>query len=496
MFEVRRSPPSAISHQPSATFYVLCLFFFALGLMAKPALVTLPFVLLLLDYWPLGRSAKCGVRSAESGQGPGKFRRANWGQLLLEKLPLLVLAAAGSFMTVAAHRELQSLNRLGLPLDWRMTNAVVSYVRYLGKAFWPAHLAVFYPHPGVWPEETVAGSGLVLLAVTGLVIWRGRVAPYLVTGWLWFLGVLTPMIGIVQAGDQAMADRFAYVPLIGLFIMVVWGAADWAGRWSWGATGLKWGSALALGACALLTSRQLPYWQNSVTLFEHALAVTPDNGTAHQVLGAGLYSQGQYERALAEYRAGAALEPFGTKVHYNMGLVLQVQKKWQEAADQYEIVVRRDPEYYSAHFNLAEVLQRLGRTREAVFHLREAVRLEPDSTPALNNLAWALASSDDAEIRNGAEAVRLAEHACELTKHQVTLLVGTLAAAYAEAGRFGEAVATAQKACALASKAKDQALLRKNQELLELYRAGQAYHEPARPAPASGNPPSIEPART
>ena len=477
MFEVRRSPPSAISHQPSATFYFLCLFFFALGLMAKPALVTLPFVLLLLDYWPLRRV------HIENQQSTIK----NLLPLVLEKLPLLALAAAGSSITVAAHRELHSFNRLAVPLDGRIANAAVSYVRYLGKAFWPAHLAVFYPHPGVWPEETVAGSGLVLLAVSGLVIWRGRVAPYLVTGWLWFLGVLTPMIGIIQAGDQAMADRFAYVPLVGLFIMVVWGAADWAGGWPWSAARLKWASALALGACALLTSRQLPYWQSSVTLFEHALAVTPDNATAHLVLGGKLYSQGQYERALVEYRAAAALEPSGTKVHYNMGLLLQVQKKWQEAADQYEFVVRRDPEYYSAHFNLAEVLQHLGRTREAVFHLREAVRLEPDSTPALNNLAWVLASSDDAEIRNGAEAVRLAERACELTKHQVTLLVGTLAAAYAEAGRFGEAVATAQEACALASKAKDQALLRKNQELLELYRAGQAYHEATRPAPASGN---------
>jgi tetratricopeptide (TPR) repeat protein len=226
---------------------------------------------------------------------------------------------------------------------------------------------------------------------------------------------------------------------------------------------LKWGSALALGACALLTSRQLPYWQNSVTLFEHALAVTPDNGTAHLVLGAGLYAQGQYERAMAEYRTAAALDP---------------------AAQSY------------AHLHLAEVLQHLGRSSEAVSHLREAVRLDPDLTPALNNLAWVLASSDDAEIRNGAEAVRLAEHACELTKYRATLLVGTLAAAYAEEGRFGEAVATAQKACALASKAKDQALLRKNQELLELYRAGQAYHEATRPAPAGRNRPRIEPAGT
>ena len=208
------------------------------------------------------------------------------------------------------------------------------------------------------------------------------------------------------------------------------------------------------------------------------------------MLGAGLQTQGHNERALAEYRAALALDPAADKANYNMALVLQAQGKWPEAAEQYELVLRRNPEYYSAHLFLAEVLQHLGRTREAVFHLREALRIDPGSATALNNLAWVLASSNDSDIRNGAEAVRLAECACELTNYQVTMLVGTLAAAYAEAGRFAEAVATAQKACALASKAKDRALLTKNQELRELYRAGQPYREATSPSPAGGNPPA------
>jgi protein O-mannosyl-transferase len=477
---------SRITHHASL-FYLLSLFFFALGLMCKPALVTLPFVLLLLDYWPLRRLQLSTLNPRLFGNP----QRVALRRLVLEKVPLLTLAAAVSFITVAAHRGLESLNRLGLPLDWRIANAVVSYVRYLGKAFWPAHLAVLYPHPGAWPEEMVAGSGMVLLALTGLVIWRARVAPYLVTGWLWFLGVLVPMIGIIQAGDQAMADRFAYVPLIGLFIMVAWGAADLARRWAWGAAGLKWASALALGACVLLTSRQLTHWQNGVTLFEHALAVTPDNATAHLVLGAGLHTQGQYERALAEYRAAAALDPSGPKVHYNMGLVLQVQKKWQEAADQYEMEIRRNPDCYYAHFYLAEVLQHLGRTKEAVLHSREALRIDPASVEGLNNLAWVLSSSNDPEIRNGVEAVRLAERACQLTKYQAPILIGTLAAAYAEAGRFKEAIETAQQARALAEAAKQPEVAEKNRQLLELYRSGQPYRQP--PPTASGRSGHTEP---
>ena len=397
---------------------------------------------------------------------------------------------------MAAHEQLHSLNRLALPLEWRIANAAVSYVRYLGKAFWPSHLAVLYPHPGAWPAEIVVGSGLILVALSGLVIWRARAAPYLVTGWLWFLGVLVPMIGIIQAGDQAMADRFAYVPLIGLFIMVVWGARDLVGHWTWGGAGLKTVERFGAGRLLPLASRQLAYWQNTITLFEHALAVTPDNAVARLVLGAGLHSQGRYQRALAEYRAALALDPAANKANYNMALVLQAQGKWQEAAEQYQTVIRDNPEYYSAHFYLAEVLQHLGRTKEAVFHLHEAVRLEPTSAGALNNLAWVLSSSHDPEIRNGVEAVRLAERACELTKYQATLFVGTLAAAYAEAGRFAEAVAAAQKACALASKAQDQALLKEERGTSANLSRGPALSRTRQISSAGGNPAGIEPART
>ena len=217
----RTTDQTARSTLYALRYYAWALVFFTCGLMSKPALVTLPFVLLLLDHWPLKRFELNTQHLKLSTLSP----------LLLEKLPFFVLAGAAAVVTVVAHRELGADWSARIPWEWRVGNALVSYVRYLGKAFWPTHLSVYYPHPGAWPAWAILGSLLVLLLVSGWVIWRARKAPYLVTGWLWFLGVLVPMIGIIQAGGQAMADRFAYVPLIGLFIMVVWGTADWLAGW-------------------------------------------------------------------------------------------------------------------------------------------------------------------------------------------------------------------------------------------------------------------------
>ena len=321
-----------------------------------------------------------------------------------------------------------------------------------------------------------------MLAVSGWVIWRARQAPYLVIGWLWFLGVLVPMIGIIQAGGQAMADRFAYVPLIGLFIMIVWGLAGWAARWprrpqrsadlqsavsrisnplSIGTTRrasrLKtcdtadWKSALpavagllALGGCMVLTSRQLSFWQNTTTLFEHALKVTSNNACAH----------------------------------YSLGYALADQGKTQEAIQEWEIALKIEPGLADIHGKIASTLCRQGDFAGAIARYRRALEIDPDLVEALNNLAWLLATCPEASLRNGPEAVQLALKACELTRFRRTIMVGTFAAAYAEAGLFTEAVTTAERACALATEEGDRALLARNQQLLDLYRAGQPYHEP------------------
>ena len=279
-------------------------------------------------------------------------------------------------------------------------------MRWPGQGFWPAHLAVFYPHPGAWPAAAVGGSALALLAVSGGVMWRARRAPYLVTGWLWFLGVLAPMIGMIQAGNQAMADRFAYVPLIGLGIMIVWGLADWAGRWPRGRLALSAAGLLALGSCAALTCRQLAYWRNTMTLFEHALAVTRNNYVAHWGLGNGLADQG----------------------------------KTREAMQHWETALQIEPRFAVLHCCIASRLCQQGDFAGAIARYRRALAVDPEMADALNNLAWLLATGPDGSLRDGPEAVRLAGKACELTRFGRTLMVGTLAAAYAEAGRFPEAV--------------------------------------------------------
>jgi Tfp pilus assembly protein PilF len=364
----------------------------------------------------------------------------------LEKLPFFALAAAAAFVTLAGHHEIRAEGTAGLAWQWRVANALVSYVRYLGKTFWPSHLAVFYPHPGIWPVQVVGASALILLAVSGFVIWRVRQAPYLVMGWLWFLGVLVPMIGIIQAGAQAMADRFAYVPLIGLFIMIVWGLSDLVerGRWrrGYGTFGL---AALVLAVCALLTSRQLSYWQNTTTLFEHALQVTSNNSCAHFSLGNELADQGKTQQAMQEWETALEIEPNRADIHGR----------------------------------IAGSLSRQGNFIGAIVRYRRALQIDPDHAEVLNNLAWLLATCPEASQRNGPEAVQLALKACKLTRLRRTVMVGTLAGAYAEAGRFDEAVAMARKACALATEEGDGALLARNHQLLELYRTGQPYHETA-----------------
>jgi cytochrome c-type biogenesis protein CcmH/NrfG len=442
-------PTSNIQH-PTSNFYLLSLCFFTLGLMSKPALVTLPFVMLLLDYWPLGRmqNAECRMQKGTVRSPASRIALpVSRLTLLLEKLPFLALAAAAAFVTLAGHHEIRAEGTAGLAWQWRVANALVSYVRYLGKTFWPSHLAVFYPHPGIWPVEVVGGSALILLAVSGFVIWRARQSPYLVMGWLWFLGVLVPMIGIIQAGTQAMADRFAYVPLIGLFIMVVWGLGDWAalrGRWlrEYGSFGF---AALVLAGCALLTSRQLSYWQNTTTLFEHALQVTSNNSCAHFSLGNELADEGKTQQAMKEWETALEIEPSRADIHGR----------------------------------IAGSLSRQGNFTGALARYRRALEIDPDLAEVLNNLAWLLATCPEASLRNGAEAVQLAFKACELTRFRRTIMVGTLAATYAEAGRLAEAVKTAQAACALATEEGDDALLVRNQQLLDLYRAGKPYHENA-----------------
>jgi tetratricopeptide (TPR) repeat protein len=463
--------------RPSKSKYIwYALVMFALGLMSKPMLVTLPFVLLLLDVWPLRRFEITGIGSAR-----------NWRKVVLEKIPFFVLSAISAALTMFFQKGAATANA-GIALMPRIENAITSYLRYLGKFFWPTKLSILYPHPATayaaaerWAGWQIVLGVLVLLVISVVCVARLRRRPYLAVGWFWYVGMMVPVIGLVQVGEQAMADRYTYLPLIGLTIALVWWIADLLQGRKSSKVGLAVATGAAVLSCVVLTHRQLSYWQNTVTLFQHAVHVNAQNPPAEFSLGVGLERQGRIEEAMIHYRRALELNPADDQSHYNVGQLLRKQGQWQEAAAEYEAVLHSNPNHVEALLNLAGVLPHLGRAAEATALYEAALRISPESIEGLNNLAWLLAANASAELRNGARAVELAERACQLTRFNQAALVGTLAAAYAEAGRFSDAVAMAEKACALATQEGKQALLEKNGELLELYRAGKPYHDNAEP---------------
>lgn len=498
------------AEKPGGGRYAAVLLTFVLGLLAKPMLVTLPCVLLLLDYWPLRRFPFSPA--ATPGADAGPFAGASTSRLVTEKIPLFALAVAVGVITILAHRGLGMTNfAYGVTFEMRLENAVVSYVRYVGKTLWPAGLSVLYIHPGKWPNGVVGGCLVLLALATGLTAHAGRRRPYLTVGWLWFLGTLVPVIGLVQVGVQAMANRFAYVPVIGLFLILVWGMADLLSRWKHGRLAAIAAAAAVLAGCIRLDSVHLRHWRNSQTLFEYAVQVAPDNFVAHNNLAFTFIAEGKLDRALSHAQEALRIRRDFTEAHYQVGLILNAQQKPGEAIASLREAVRLDPTWglpraelaralakegqvdpaiaeFSAalrilpaeaqlHGELADLLQSRRRTAEAVSHYREALRLRPDSPEALNNLAWIRATDPRPEFRDGAEAVRLADRACQLTGRKRAIFLGTLAAACAEAGRFEEAVQAAELARNLAQAAGDDAIARTNETLLGLYRAGKAFRE-------------------
>jgi tetratricopeptide (TPR) repeat protein len=412
-----------LNAQLSTLNYTMALFFFALGLMSKPMLVTWPFVMLLLDYWPLGRVriADCGLRSQKNSvpQLPGATTcrveterrrerseggstlnsdqsRANsqlstiW-KLVAEKIPFFALAAVTSIVAFVVQKQTGNLTAVeNLPLGARSGNALISYCRYLGKLFWPVDLAVFYPHPGHWPLEQVLLAGGLMLAISVLlVVQRGRY-PFLLMGWLWFVGTLVPVIQLVQTGSHAMADRYAYIPSLGVLILAIWGAYELTRRWQYRVIALSVAGWAAIVLCLGLTRQQLGYWQDNETLFGHALEVTENNYLAHKVLGDVFLEKNQTDEAISQYQEAIRLAPDYAKAHYNLGVALEKEGQTDEATRQYQETIRLKPDYAEAHNNLGAALGRKGQIDEAIRQFQEAIRLKPDFVKAHNNLAAAL----------------------------------------------------------------------------------------------------------
>jgi tetratricopeptide (TPR) repeat protein len=375
-----------VRHPFSWARYLAVALLFALGLMSKSMVATLPFVLLLLDYWPLGRT-----RWAEPVVG-GKVT-APLSRLLVEKLPLFALAAASGLVTLRgrAGAEPDAISFLAkMPLAMRIGNALLSYGCYIGKVFWPIRLAVFYPlYPGL-STAVVIGAGVALAGVTAAVIWGARRGPWLVTGWFWYLGMLVPVIGLLQRGGESMADRFTYLPSIGLLIMLCWSVPARAlERRIWKATaGVV--AAVVVAVCAALSMVQVGYWKDTETLFRHALDVTRDNWLAHYNLGVALSQAGRFEEAIGHYEQTLRLTPDDAAAHNNLGACLSGQGKVPEAIAHFERALRIKPDYAEAHCNLANVLQQTGKFEEAIAHYEQALQSKPDYAEAHCALGIAL----------------------------------------------------------------------------------------------------------
>lgn len=621
-----------LENRNSRAWYVGALALFALALMSKPMLVTLPFALLLLDFWPLQRVT------------------ANWLRLVREKLPFFALSALSGVITVAAQQQIHAVGSLTrYPVGERVANALVSYARYLGKTFWPMDLAVFYPHPGHWPIGAVAGSTLLVVGLGAASVALARKAPFFTVGGLWFFGMLVPAIGLVQVSDQAMADRYTYLPSIGVFIIVVWGAAEIAAHWRLPRTVVAGAALVAFVACSIATEASLRCWRDNETLFRHALAVTGNNFVAHYNLANALVEKDQIDEAVAQFQrtleirpdyadarcnlggallrqgkvagaiarfqevlashpdhaparcnlgiiflqqgnvseASAAFEqavertPGNATAHFLLGNVRLQQGRWNEAIVHYENVlalnsshvdahnnlaaallrnarvdaalrhletalqiqpdhpnananladillqrglpdyaIRRyekvlaiQPANADAHFNLANGLLAVGRVdaaaeqfektlalrpefapahnnlgflliqqrraQEAISHLKVAARLQPDNAQTLAGLAWVLATSPDDSVRRSAEAVTLAQRANELSGNRDPEILRSLAAAYAENGKFPDAVQAAERGLKLASDLTDPAISETLRSQLKLYQGGSPFRDAA-----------------
>jgi tetratricopeptide (TPR) repeat protein len=514
--------------RPSIGRYSTVFLSLFLGLCSKSMLVTLPCVLLLLDYWPL-RRWQWGSDSAESEKsevsigldGPEFPRRPVWW-LVVEKLPLFALSAAVSSGVVYAQKISGAMNMaVPVPFGYRISNALVSCVMYLWKTIWPENLAFFYPHPAIlgkdplwWTVLQASAAGTLLAAITLLAIWNVRRRPYWPVGWFWYLGTLVPVIGLIQVGIQGMADRYTYIPTIGIYILVVWGAVELAASHARFRIVLFYATPIVLVLWIFIASVQVSTWSNSLTVFKHAIDVTQNNYFAYNHYGLVFDRNGNPEKAREEYKKSVDIAPHYDAVNSNLGSYYANKGDYKTAIGYYQNAIRVNPFFYGAYANLGKAfihenrideaiaefrsvieiaskvsaddpqyhellalcLSRKGETREALAELRESLRMSPTNPNLMSEIAWTLATSSDDSIRNGEEAVDYAQQAVNLTDGQEPMFLSTLAAAQAEGGRFPEALQTAHKALELATRQNKQSLASDLKIQISHYEAGMPIH--------------------
>jgi tetratricopeptide (TPR) repeat protein len=397
--------------RPGLRRYLFVVLFFALGLMSKPMLVTLPFVLLLLDYWPLQRFQQIPsdqkIRNKSGEKQKGKSRQGHIGgetakaaapansgyqwallrPLLREKIPLFAMTVVSSIVTYIVQQKGGAVQ--SYPLNIRIENALVSYFSYLGKTIWPSDLALLYPYPKSLPAWQVFGAAFLLMAITTTVIWKARRAPYLATGWLWFAGTLVPVIGIVQAGLQARADRYTYVPLIGLFIMAAWGISELSKKWRYRKEALIASSTVVLVCLCLVTWTQIRYWQNSITLFGHTLDVTHNNSVAYYNRGAAYSHLGNDRQAIVDYDKALEINPEYADAYYNRGTIYLHLGNYRQAIRDFDKALSINPIYAMAYHNRGLANSNLGNYQQAIGDYDKIIEITPTYAEPYNNRAYA-----------------------------------------------------------------------------------------------------------
>ena len=515
-------------------WYLLAVMLYVCGLMAKSMLVTVPFLLLLLDFWPYQRF----------NLGGGVAPKERIGKLTVEKVPFFLLSAVAALLTYAAQNQGGAVAKFSLvPLSVRTLNATISYVWYLAKLIWPNGLAAYYSYPADLAWEPSVIAGLILVGCTIGALWLVHRKKYPLIGWLWYLGMLVPVIGLIQVGAQTRADRYSYLPSIGILIVIVWGVADSAAQWHWPRLPLAFASCAAVLVCAVAARGQVHYWKNSILLFTHALEVSPERDfIAHHNLGHALSAVGKQNEAIPHFQEALKIRPDYAVAHLNWGNALGVQGKIEEAVVHYQAAIRLNPEYEEAYYDLgkAEVLlgnlpggrsnllaairckpdysealtalgnlcllegnqqqalkylrqgvqtnpdlpearyflgaalARDGQIEEGIRAFRGAIQLQPKYSDALNDLAWVLATVDDAWLRNLKEALVLSRRSCEVDRYSNAMHLDTLAVVLSEIGEFDEAMERTRQAIEIARKRGEPILVEKFQTRLSLY----AQHRP------------------
>ncbi|MGA2176816.1 MAG: tetratricopeptide repeat protein [Verrucomicrobiota bacterium] len=489
-------------------FYVAALVLFALGLLSKPMVVTLPCMLLLLDWWPLGR-LQLGPAPAGAEAPPPVARQM--ARLVVEKIPFFVLSLGSSIITVIAERREGSASIVArLPFKVRFVTAVLSYFRYLAKTFWPTDLGATYPFVFRHSRWELVAVALLLAGITVMAFGARKSRPYWLFGWLWFLGTLFPTLNLVAAGGQPMADRYMYIPSIGLFVLICWEVYDLAAASQYAQVILGGLCGAALAGCCVLSSFQLQYWRNEESLVSRvpmsdynfighanyaaflmhhnqlakaeaecnkAISISPTYGLLSALMGDILLMEGKFDQSIERLNFALKADPTLVDARLPLGRALLAKRRPLEAAADFKAVLQAEPRNFEAETWLGRALLIQGKTADGIAEFRRSLTLQPNQPEVLNDLAWILATSPHLEIRNGAEAVKLASRACQLMGNKQPILIGTLAAAYAEAGRWDEAVAAAQQAHDLAAADGLKALADRNLQLQRLYRAHVAYRE-------------------